>query len=85
MIPMKKTMTDFVHNTIENQKKRLRELTFYDVLRLIPDYGKVYVGWICLTYGVHMYDAGEYLPIVTQSPQVTSLFIMVLLGAVLAR
>lgn len=70
---------------IENQKRKLKSLTFYDMLKVLPGYIKVYVGFIIVSYGVHMYDAGQYLSIVDSDPRVASLFIFVLLGCLMAR
>jgi len=70
---------------IENQKRKLKSLTFYDMLKVLPGYAKAYVGFIIVSYGVHMYDAGQYLPFVVSDPRATSLFIFVLLGCLMAR
>jgi hypothetical protein len=70
---------------IENQKKRLRELTFYDIIRVAPGYIKVYVGYTFIAYGIHMYDAGEYFPLITMDPKTASLLITVLIGVIMAR
>jgi hypothetical protein len=71
-----------LQHILDNQKKRLYELNFYDTLMLVGRLGQVYVGWEMIDWGVKMYDAGQSLPIADIDPRFMSLFIIVLLAVV---
>jgi hypothetical protein len=64
----------------ENQKKKLIEVTWYDMLMLVGRLGQVYGGLILIDWGAKMYDAGQSLPLITSDPKMLSLFIIVLLA-----
>jgi hypothetical protein len=72
--------TETLNQIVENQKKKLMSLTFYEVIMLIGRVGQVYGGLILIDYGAKMYDAGQSLPFVADDPRSASLFIMVLLA-----
>ena len=65
---------------IENQKKKLLSLTFYEVLMLTGRLGQVYGGLLLIDYGAKMYDAGKSLPFIADDPRTASLLIIVLLA-----
>jgi hypothetical protein len=67
---------------LENQKKKLRELTFMEVFYLFARLAQVYGGLWLLDWGVKLYDSGQSLEIVQADPRVTSLFIIVTLAII---
>lgn len=53
-----------------------------EVFLLIGRLGQVYGGIVLINFAVDMYDSGQSLPMITEAPQVTSLFILVLLAII---
>lgn len=76
------TYKDTLQHIIDNQKKRLYELNFYDLFMLVGRLGQVYGGLYLIDWGAKMYDAGKSFPIITEDPRLTTLFIVVLLAVV---
>jgi hypothetical protein len=74
------TYQETLNHIWENQKKKLMEVTWYEMLMLVGRLGQVYGGLILIDWGAKMYDAGKSIPFLTDDPKAASLFIIVLLA-----
>jgi hypothetical protein len=67
---------------IENQKKKIRDVTFMEVFWLVGKLGQVYGGLIFIKWGIDLYDSGQSLPFIAEYPEATSLFIIIMLAII---
>lgn len=57
-------------------------MTFVEAIFIICRIFQVYSGFFVIKWGIDMYDAGQSLPFITQYPEATSLFIIIMLAII---